>query len=118
MKRCWSIVLLCAATVIAAQGQSPLSVGYQKILQLPITGATAAYSLDSNIADATATNGLVEVVGKAPGTTNIVVVTPAGTQTIAVVVPVPPPVFPGDPAVPTRGSPSVAPRPARASRSR
>jgi hypothetical protein len=94
MKRCWSIALLWTACAIAAHGQSPLTVGYQKTLQLPIAGATAAYSLDSNIADATATNGLVEVVGKAPGATNIVVVTPAGAQTIAIFIPTPAPVLP------------------------
>jgi hypothetical protein len=94
MKRCWSVALLWTACVIAAPGQSPLSVGYLKTVQIPIAGATAAYSLDSNIADATASNGMVEVVGKAPGATNIVVVTPAGAQTLAVVVPTPPPVLP------------------------
>ncbi len=105
MKRFWSIALLWTACAIAAQGQSrraalrvlggtPFSVGYQKTVQLPVAGATAAYSLDSNIADATAANGIVEILGKAPGTTNIVIVTPAGAQTLAVVVPVPPPVLP------------------------
>jgi hypothetical protein len=107
MKRCWSLVLLSAAFVAAAQGQAPdrtvlarsgaeapLSVPYQKTLQLPIAGATAAYSLDSNIVDATAANGVVEIVGKGPGSTNIVVVTPAGAQTLAVTVPVPPPILP------------------------
>jgi len=94
MKRCWSFVLLAIACCLAAQGQSPLSVAYQKTLQLPVAGATAAYSLDSNIADATATNGVVEIVGKAPGSTNIVVVTSAGAQTLAVTVPVPPSVLP------------------------
>jgi hypothetical protein len=89
--------LLCAACVIAAQGQAPeapLSVGYQKRILLPVAGATAAYSLDSNIAEASATNGTVEILGKSPGSTNIVVVTAAGVQTLAVTVPVPPPVLP------------------------
>jgi hypothetical protein len=94
MKRFWSIALLWTAYAIVAQGQSPFSVGYQKTVQLPVAGATAAYSLDSNIADATAANGMVEILGKAPGATNIVIVTPAGAQTLAVVVPVPPPVLP------------------------
>src|SRR5476651_195811 len=94
MKSCWSIVLLWTACAIAAQGQSPLSVGYQKTVQRPVAGATAAYSLDSSIADATAANGVVEIVGKAPGSTNIVIVTPAGAQTLAVIVPVPPSVVP------------------------
>jgi uncharacterized protein (DUF2141 family) len=94
MRHCWSIVLLWTACTLAAQGQSPLSVGYQKTVQLQVAGATAAYSLDSSIADATATNGVVAVEGKAPGTTNIIVVTQAGTQTIAVTIPQPPPVLP------------------------
>ena len=55
---------------------APLSVGYQKRIQLPVAGATAAYSLDSNIAEASAANGMVEILGKAPGSTNVVVVTP------------------------------------------
>jgi hypothetical protein len=94
MKRCWILILLSTAVVMAAQGQAPLSVPYQKTLQLPVAGATAAYSLDSSIADATAANGVVEIVGKGPGSTNIVVVTPAGAQTLAVTVPVPPPILP------------------------
>jgi Carboxypeptidase regulatory-like domain len=92
MKRFWSIVLLWIATAMAVQGQTlartgaeaPLSVGYQKRIQLPVAGATAAYSLDSNIAEASAASGVVEILGKAPGSTNVVVVT----------VPMPPPVLP------------------------
>src|ERR1051326_2760873 len=85
------LFLVCA---IPAGAQSPVSVGYQKRIQLPIAGATAAYSLDSTVVDASAANGVVEVLGKAPGSTNIVVVTPAGVQTLAITVPVPPPVLP------------------------
>src|SRR5579884_3925469 len=94
MKQRWSIVFFMAASILAAHGQAPLSVGYQKTAQISVSGATAAYSLDSNIADASAENGTVQVLGKGPGSTNIVVVTPAGVQTIAVTVPVPAPVLP------------------------
>jgi len=107
MKPYMRVLLLCAASAIAAHGQvsdhgglsrmggdAPLSVGYQKRIQFPVAGATAAYSLDSNIVEASATNGVVEVLGKAPGSTNIVIVTAAGVQTLAVTVPVPPPVLP------------------------
>src|SRR6266702_4737754 len=93
MKVRWSIICLWAVCAITAQGQAPLSVGYQKRIQLPVTGATAAYSLDSNVVEASAVNGVVEIVGKAPGTANIVIVTPAGVQSLAVTVPVPPPVW-------------------------
>ena len=99
MKPCFQFVLFCACVLAAAgqaraQGTTPLSVGYQKRIQLPIAGATAAYSLDSTIAEASAASGAVEILGKSPGSTNIVVVTAAGVQTIGVTVPVPPPVLP------------------------
>jgi Carboxypeptidase regulatory-like domain len=92
--RWWKIACFCAAMAVAAQAQAPLSVGYQKRLQIAVSGATAAYSLDSNVADATAANGVVEILGKAPGTTNVIVVAAAGVQSFAVAVPVPPPVLP------------------------
>src|SRR5262249_41186921 len=74
--------------------EAPISVGYQKQVQINVSGATAAYSLDSSIAEASASAGVVEIAGKAPGSTNIVVVTPAGAQSVAVTVPAPPPVLP------------------------
>jgi hypothetical protein len=80
--------------LVAAQGQSPLTVEYHKRLEVAITGATAAYSLDSSIVDASAGNGTVEITGKNPGTTNVVIVTQSGVQTLAVSVPVPPPSLP------------------------
>lgn len=73
---------------------SPLIVGYQKAVDLSVAGATAAYSLDASIVEASAINGVVTVTGKAPGSTNVVVVTAAGVQTVAVTVPVPPPTLP------------------------
>jgi hypothetical protein len=78
----------------AAPAQAPLSVGYQKVLQVQMPSATAAYSLDSNIVEASASGGFVEIVGKRPGTTNIVIVTPTGVQSLPVTVPAPPPVLP------------------------
>jgi Carboxypeptidase regulatory-like domain len=90
----WKTACCCAAFAVAAQGQAPLSVGYQKRVQFAVSGATAAYSLDSNIADAGAANGIVEILGKAPGATNIIVVTAFGVQSMAVTVPAPPPNLP------------------------
>ncbi|HET7871116.1 MAG TPA: carboxypeptidase regulatory-like domain-containing protein [Terriglobales bacterium] len=94
MKRLRSCALLLAVCVVAARGEVPLSIGYQKRIQVAVSGATAAYSLDSSIAEASAANGVVEIAGQSPGTTNIVVVTQAGVQTLSVNVPQPPPVLP------------------------
>jgi carboxypeptidase family protein len=94
MKLVRSSVLLLAVCAVAAWGEAPLTVGYQKNMLVPVSGATAAYSLDSSIAEAFAANGVVEITGRSPGTTNIVVVTQSGVQTLAVNVPQPPPVLP------------------------
>ena len=88
------VAWLLAIAVLAAHGQAPLQVGYQKRVEFALSGATAAYSLDSNITEASVANGLVAVVGKAPGTTNVVIVTQAGVQTLAVTVPMPAPILP------------------------
>jgi Carboxypeptidase regulatory-like domain/Pilus formation protein N terminal region len=87
-------LFLLSALAVAAQGQVRLSVTYQKRIEIALSGATAAYSLDPAIADASASNGMVEIIGKAPGTTNVIIVTRSGVQTLAVVVPVPPPSLP------------------------
>ena len=84
------IALTCCFCAVAAEGQSLVTVGYQKTIQVPVTGATAAYSLDSYIAEAAAANGVVAITGKSPGTTNIMVVTSGGVQSLQVFVPVPP----------------------------
>src|SRR5215510_10756200 len=95
MKRCWSLVLfLWAAAAFAVQGEAPVSVGYQKTVEFSAAGATAAYSLDANVLEASAANGVVTMTGKGPGTTNVVVVTAAGVRTVNVIVPVPPPSLP------------------------
>jgi hypothetical protein len=66
----------------------------QKTITFEVSGATAAYSLDAFMAEATADNGLVSVTGNHPGTTHVVVVTPSGVQTFEVLVTTPPPHYP------------------------
>ena len=65
-----------------------------KTLTFAVSGATAAYSLDPFLAEATAENGAVSLTGKQPGTTHIVVITPSGLQTLEVLVTTPPPHYP------------------------
>lgn len=99
-------VILSAAGVLAQQpstdragaardgSAAPFQVGMQKRIEIPVAGATAAYSLDSTVAEASAANGVIVVEGRAPGAANIIVITAAGPQTIAIVVPQPPPSYP------------------------
>src|SRR5579871_214805 len=78
----------------SAQVQSSFNVAYEKTIQVPIAGATAAYALDVSIVEVSAVNGTVQITAKRPGSTNVIVVTTAGIQTLAVTVPAPPPHFP------------------------
>lgn len=110
MNLCGRVVAVCALCALAASAQlppapardqvalnaagTPLSVPYQKQIEIPVAGATAAYSLDSTVAEASAANGVVQVYGHAPGATNVMVVTAAGVQAIAIVVPQPAPSYP------------------------
>lgn len=66
----------------------------QGTITFDVAGATAAYSLDASLVEATAENGLVSVEGKEPGTTHVVVITPSGVQTFEVLVTTPPPHYP------------------------
>jgi carboxypeptidase family protein len=79
---------------LTIEGQKPLAVGFRKRVEIAVSGATAAYSLDPYVAEAGASNGLVQIFGKTPGSTNVVVVTPAGIQTLLVTVPQPAPNLP------------------------
>jgi hypothetical protein len=74
-----------------------------KTITFEVPGATAAYSLDEFFAEASAENGLVSVEGKVAGNTHVVVVTPAGTQTIEILVNMLPPVYPAGYVAPSSG---------------
>jgi hypothetical protein len=65
-----------------------------KTVTLPIAGATAAYTLDGFLAEASAENGLVSVVGIHSGSTHVVVLTPSGVQTLEFLITVLPPIYP------------------------
>lgn len=66
----------------------------QKTITFELAGATAAYSLDESLAEASADNGVVSIAGKQPGTTHVVVIAPSGLQTFEVLVTTPPPHYP------------------------
>jgi hypothetical protein len=66
----------------------------RQTITFEVAGATAAYSLDASLAEATADNGRVSIVGNQPGTTHVVVIAPSGMQTFEVLVTTPPPHYP------------------------
>jgi Carboxypeptidase regulatory-like domain len=75
-------LLLVGATV----AQTTYTVEAGKTLPVSFPGATAAYSLSSSIADASFSNGVLRVRGVEAGRTTVMVVSPAGVQTLPVVV--------------------------------
>src|SRR5215469_8264233 len=94
MSKLLQVALFCLLCNIAGLGQSIITVPYQKTSTFPVAGATAAYSLDSSIAEATVSTEIIEVYGKAPGATHVIVVTSAGVQSFSITVPQPPPMLP------------------------
>jgi hypothetical protein len=79
-----AILLAIASVAPAADYTLTLAVGESTSIEL--AGATAAYAIDPLIADASLVRGGVALAARATGSTQIVVVTPAGTRTILVTV--------------------------------
>ncbi len=75
----------------------------QRAITLQVPGATAAYSLDSFVAEANAEHGLLSIAGLHPGSTHVVAITPSGVQTFEVLVTTPPPIYPSGFAMPVYG---------------
>ena len=72
-----------------AVGQTAYTVEVGKTLPVDIPGATAAYALSSETADASFSNGAVRITGIYPGKTTVIVITPAGMKTLQVAVAAP-----------------------------
>jgi Carboxypeptidase regulatory-like domain len=100
MKACFRILVVLAALTVSAWG-SGISVGYLKTIHVDFPGATAAYSLDPLYAEASASDGVLTVTGKAPGDASVVVVTPGGVRNVPVVIVPPPPSYPPGFVAPT-----------------
>ncbi len=90
--RAGAVVLFLALAPLAWGGA--LSVGYLRTIHVNVPGATAAYSLDPLYAEASAVAGDVAITGKNPGDAKIIVVTPAGVETLSVTTLQPPPSYP------------------------
>lgn len=85
------VVSLPEPSAQAAAGDgSSITLTYGQTAVLNMDGATAAYSLESHIARATASAGVVSVVGHAPGTTYVVVTVGSRLEYIRVTVDAPP----------------------------
>ena len=71
-----------------------LKIEYRHSLRVPVTGASAAFALDPEIAEASASDGLVTITARQPGSTHVMVVASAGVQELVVEVPEPPVTYP------------------------
>ena len=75
-----------------------------RTITLQVPGATAAYTMDSFLAEASAENGVVSIVGIHPGATHVVVVTSSEPQTFEVLVSTLAPIYPPGFVTPESGS--------------
>jgi Pilus formation protein N terminal region len=79
-----AIALLFAIATAAAA--DTLKVAFHESATFRVMGATSAYAIDANVADATVASGDVIVYGKSAGRTQIVIVSIAGEKIFDVVV--------------------------------
>jgi cell division septation protein DedD len=82
--------LACAVSDAAAQAASSLTLRYEQVATRTIPGATAALSLDPSRVGASVQDGVVTLIGRGPGSTNVIVITAEETITLRVVVGEPP----------------------------
>jgi cell division septation protein DedD len=76
----------CVAIAATLHASETITVSVRGAAALQIAGATAAYAVDSSIADASVAGGIVTVVGRSVGTTQVVVVAAGGATNYSVVV--------------------------------
>ena len=81
------IVLAIASSDVAAQS---LTLEYQQVATRPVPGATAAMSLDPSRVTASVQDGVVTLIGRGPGSTNVIVIAGDETVTLRVLVGEPP----------------------------
>jgi hypothetical protein len=74
----------------AAAAPAPFQVFVRQSVESQRPSAIAAYTLDSEIAEASAHDGRVTVIGRSPGVTQLAIVTDAGVDTMEIAVVSPP----------------------------
>ncbi|MBV8519579.1 MAG: SPOR domain-containing protein [Acidobacteria bacterium] len=83
-----AVLMLALALTLAASAQAPraFTVAVHDTLSFQVIGATSAYAIDANIADASASNGTITIYGRSAGRTQLVVISMTGQSTFALVV--------------------------------
>ena len=101
------VAMLIAALAIVpsdAAAQQSLTLKYEEVLVRPMPGATAAFSLDPSRVGASVRDGLLTLIGRGPGATNVIVIAADETNTLRVLVEDPPTiVLPGMRQASSRG---------------
>ena len=79
-----------ASSDAAGQSAPPVALRYEQVATRPIAGATAALSLDPSLVGASVQDGMVTLIGRGPGSTNVIIIAGDETVTLRVVVGEPP----------------------------
>jgi hypothetical protein len=81
-----AVAVVLAIASAASAADYTLKIDVAETASIDVAGATAAYAIDPTIANAAPARGGVSIIGRAAGSTQVVVVTAAGTRTILVTV--------------------------------
>lgn len=82
-----ALALLAPAALV--HGETPVEVRFRQAVDLPGSGATAAWAVDAAVAEVSLRNGQVTITGRGAGATVVSVVTGTEVRSFRVVVPVP-----------------------------
>jgi carboxypeptidase family protein len=92
-------VLLFAGTLFSISPNAPdttLQLAYDQTIAVPAEGATAAYAIDANVAEAAIDGDTVRIHGRSAGATAVVIVTRSSVRTVRVTVSEPPLLLPSN----------------------
>ena len=74
------MLLIAALACVSEAPAQTLKLDYQQVVTRSVPGATAAFSLDPSRVGASVQDGLVTLVGRGPGSTNVIVI--SGDETV------------------------------------
>ena len=86
-----SALLLVALAVLRSDAAAQsLTLEYEQVVTRQVPGASAALALDPSRVVASARDGVVTLIGRAPGSTNVIIIAGDETVTLRVLVSDPP----------------------------
>src|SRR5688500_14868733 len=87
---CLTLLLLGALAVSSDAEAQTLELDPEQIERISYPGATAVFALDATVAAAAITGDQISILGRSPGSTHVVIISPGRSESLLVTVGDPP----------------------------